>query len=55
MSQCEADEAFWRRTDEGGKLKVTVFNYWHYPNTGATNSTGFKALPSGVLGSDGEF
>jgi uncharacterized protein (TIGR02145 family) len=30
----------------GGKLKETGTIHWNYPNTGATNETGFTALPS---------
>lgn len=31
----------------GGKLKEVGFDHWFNPNTGATNETGFTALPSG--------
>ncbi|MFC2090711.1 FISUMP domain-containing protein [Bacteroidota bacterium] len=31
----------------GGKLKLTGTEIWAYPNSGATNSTGFSAMPSG--------
>ena len=31
----------------GGSLKDTGFDYWYNPNTGATNSSNFSALPGG--------
>jgi len=37
----------------GGKLKE--INNWMSPNTGATNETGFKALPGGSRGTLGSF
>jgi len=39
----------------GGKLKEIYFNHWKPPNTGATNETGFTALPAGVRNYYGNF
>jgi uncharacterized protein (TIGR02145 family) len=37
----------------GGKLKETGTAHWISPNTGATNETGFTALPGGYRGYEG--
>lgn len=39
----------------GGKMKVAGTGYWLAPNTGATNSSGFSALPGGSRSSNGDF
>jgi uncharacterized protein (TIGR02145 family) len=40
----------------GGKMKETGVNHWQPPNIGATNESGFSALPGGSRGSsDGIF
>jgi len=35
-------------TVAGGKIKMSGFQYWIKPNTGATNETGFSALANGM-------
>jgi len=39
----------------GGKMKEAGISHWVSPNTGATNSSGFTALPGGFWGYNGEF
>ena len=39
----------------GGKMKEVGTEHWDLPNTGATNSSGFTALPAGNRGWDGSF
>jgi uncharacterized protein (TIGR02145 family) len=44
----------WSGTDVGGKIKSTS-GLWTSPNTGATNSSGFSALPGGYRRTNGTF
>jgi len=39
----------------GGKLKETGTNHWFSPNTGATNESGFTALPGGYRSNSGAY
>lgn len=39
----------------GGKMKETGSSHWKSPNTAATNSSGFNALPAGFRGVNGYF
>ncbi|MBW6481694.1 MAG: hypothetical protein K0B10_01410 [Vicingaceae bacterium] len=45
----------WRGTNTGGNLKQTGTTLWTTPNTGATNSSGFTALPGGNRSTGGAF
>jgi uncharacterized protein (TIGR02145 family) len=55
MSESEANGIGWRGTDEGGEMKETGTIHWNSPNTGATNTSGFTALPGGYRDSSGSF
>ncbi len=48
-------DALGNTNDAGGKLKQVGTEHWAPPNTGATNESGFTALPGGLRGSDGCF
>ena len=39
----------------GGKLRATGTTFWTAPNTGATNESGFSALPGGIRSESGSF
>jgi len=55
IGQLVVDSTGYRGTDEGGKLKEIGTIHWKSPNTGATNVTGFTALPSAFRGPSGVF
>jgi uncharacterized protein (TIGR02145 family) len=41
--------------DVGLKIKETGTAHWQSPNTGATNSTGFTAIPGGMRHNSGSY
>lgn len=51
----EWDGSGWRGFDVGSNLKETGTSHWAPPNSNATNSSGFTALPGGGRGSFGSF
>jgi len=55
MSQKDADTSGFRGTDESGQLKEAGTTHWYSPNTGATNSSNFTALPGGYRYDNGTF
>ena len=55
MTQEEADTEDNSRGDKGGKLKEAGEVHWIYGNAGATNETGFTALPGGNHEHTGDF
>jgi uncharacterized protein (TIGR02145 family) len=56
MSQSEADkDTEIRGTNEGAQLKEAGTSHWNSPNLGATNLSGFTALPGGSRSWDATF
>jgi uncharacterized protein (TIGR02145 family) len=55
MDQSTSLKRGWRGNDQGGKLKETGTRHWAGPNTGASNSNGFTALPGGIRLEKGAF
>jgi len=55
MPSGEINNTGFRGTTQGGAIKQTGTTLWLSPNTAATNSTGFTALPTGGRGNDGTY
>jgi len=55
MRQAEAGYKGWRGKDHGGMLKEPGTLHWKAPNSGATDESGFTALPGGYRDVDGCF
>ena len=55
MTQEEADGNGWRGEFIGDKLKQSGTALWSAPNSGATNESGFTALPAASRQEDGHW
>lgn len=55
MNLEEVDTIGYRGEDEGGKMKQIGLEHWNSPNTGATNESGFTALPGGMRHMNGGY
>jgi uncharacterized protein (TIGR02145 family) len=55
MNVAELDLTGYRGTTEGGALKDVGTTLWSSPNSGATNESGFSALPAGLRDYVGNF
>jgi uncharacterized protein (TIGR02145 family) len=55
MSEWSTMENYLGTSNAGGKLKEAGTVHWQSPNTGATNETGFTALPGGYRTYNGSF
>lgn len=55
MDSVVANQFDFRGIEEGGMLKSLGVGIWNPPNAGASNLSGFTALPSGVRGWDAEW
>jgi len=51
----ELRDYFGGTSGTGGVLKEQGFDHWNDPNQGATNESGFSALPGGIRINDGTF